>query len=448
MAIFSIKYYKKFIEILCSCALIIASSILAITNQEAQVVEKRWFDAWGNIVSVQDGQGNTLDKLTILDRGYTGHEHLQSVGLIHMNGRLYDPLLHRFLAPDNYVQDPFNTQSFNRYGYVLNNPLMYSDPDGELPFLVIAVGAIIGAAVGGASYIGHAILTGNWNWGQFGMSLLSGAILGAATAGTLPASITSNYVTSMVLGGFASGFLPSFTVPVGDWSFSISPSVAFGNAAGIGANLSVSYSDGNFSLSGGYGISYYGRAYGTGASGWESRKSWGVNWDDGRTGFGVYSTRFSSGETSQKVGGLSFRSGDFGLRYENDFIEKPLVGVGKILADGEDRWRTTALQLSYKDYSLGLKFFTGEPTDNLKEDYGGRYGTYSHPNANKYRLGAAYFGYKGYQAGYNSEAIRGFIQNRLIHDKFTDGSSWFKQLPYFPSQTYIQYQSYNPFTLW
>ncbi|EKY18908.1 hypothetical protein HMPREF9073_01022, partial [Capnocytophaga sp. oral taxon 326 str. F0382] len=39
----------------------------------------------------------------LLDRGYTGHEHLQTVGLIHMNGRLYDPALHRFLQPDNFV---------------------------------------------------------------------------------------------------------------------------------------------------------------------------------------------------------------------------------------------------------------------------------------------------------------------------------------------------------
>src|SRR5690606_30796594 len=48
------------------------------------------------------------------------------------NGRLYDPMLHRFLMPDNYIQNPYNTQNFNRYGYVLNNPLLYTDPSGEL----------------------------------------------------------------------------------------------------------------------------------------------------------------------------------------------------------------------------------------------------------------------------------------------------------------------------
>lgn len=49
-----------------------------------------------------------------------------------MNGRLYYAKLHRFLQPDNYVQDPGNTQNYNRYGYVLNNLLKYTDPSGEL----------------------------------------------------------------------------------------------------------------------------------------------------------------------------------------------------------------------------------------------------------------------------------------------------------------------------
>lgn len=107
-------------------------SILAVSNDNGDVVEKRLFDAWGNIIKVQDGFGNTLNGLTVLDRGYTGHEHLQSIGLINMNARLYDPLLHRFLQTDNYIQDPSNTQNYNQYGYVFNNPLKYTDPSGNV----------------------------------------------------------------------------------------------------------------------------------------------------------------------------------------------------------------------------------------------------------------------------------------------------------------------------
>ena len=61
-----------------------------------------------------------------------GHEHLPRFGLINMNARLYDPAVGRFLSPDNYIQDPTNSQNFNRYSYCLNNPLKYVDLTGEI----------------------------------------------------------------------------------------------------------------------------------------------------------------------------------------------------------------------------------------------------------------------------------------------------------------------------
>jgi RHS repeat-associated protein len=63
-------------------------------------------------------------------RGYTGHEHLDNLGVIHMNGRVFDPVLGRFLSPDPFVQSPYDGQSLNRYSYVRNNPLRYTDPSG------------------------------------------------------------------------------------------------------------------------------------------------------------------------------------------------------------------------------------------------------------------------------------------------------------------------------
>jgi RHS repeat-associated protein len=67
--------------------------------------------------------------------GYTGHEMIggQSMGLIHMNGRVYDSTLGRFLSADPFVQAPFSSQSLNRYSYVFNNPLSYTDPSGFSP---------------------------------------------------------------------------------------------------------------------------------------------------------------------------------------------------------------------------------------------------------------------------------------------------------------------------
>ena len=63
-------------------------------------------------------------------RGFTGHEHLDRTGLVHMNGRLYDPQLGRFLSPDPHVTNPAMGQDWNRYSYVSNSPMSYSDPTG------------------------------------------------------------------------------------------------------------------------------------------------------------------------------------------------------------------------------------------------------------------------------------------------------------------------------
>ena len=165
------------------------------------------------MLSITDGNGNKLENL-LLDRGYTGHEHLASVGLIHMNGRLYDPTLHRFLMPDNYIQDPFNTQNFNRYGYCLNNPLVYVDKNGEF---FITAGIIIGAIVG--AYIGGSQANGTYNpfkWdyssGNTWLGIGGGAVIGgvsgvAATyvGGLAAAGLATHGITGGIIGGAAVG---------------------------------------------------------------------------------------------------------------------------------------------------------------------------------------------------------------------------------------------------
>ena len=77
------------------------------------------------------------------DRGFTGQEQLDDVGLVHMNGRIFDPTLGVFLQADPHVTDPGNLQNFNRYGYCLNNPMSCMDPtgfDGDPPQQVIITG--------------------------------------------------------------------------------------------------------------------------------------------------------------------------------------------------------------------------------------------------------------------------------------------------------------------
>lgn len=64
------------------------------------------------------------------DRGFTGHEHLDDVGVVHMNGRLFDPNLGIFMQADSLIKDPFNLQNYDRYVYCYNNPLTCIDPSG------------------------------------------------------------------------------------------------------------------------------------------------------------------------------------------------------------------------------------------------------------------------------------------------------------------------------
>ena len=47
-----------------------------------------------------------------------------------MNGRIYDPLIGRFMSANPIIQAPYNLKSFNRYSYVWNNPLKMFDPTG------------------------------------------------------------------------------------------------------------------------------------------------------------------------------------------------------------------------------------------------------------------------------------------------------------------------------
>lgn len=114
------------------------------------------YDPWGqrrqdNWENASEGYEASLDQRNFesTTRGFTNHEHLNATGLIHMNGRVYDPIIGRFLSPDDYIQFPESSQSYNRYTYVLNNPLSYTDPSGEIVITatIATVWAVTWAAV-------------------------------------------------------------------------------------------------------------------------------------------------------------------------------------------------------------------------------------------------------------------------------------------------------------
>jgi RHS repeat-associated protein len=107
-------------------------SVTHVTDQSGAVVDTQAYDAWGAARNPSDWTDYTATPPPpeLRRPQYTGHEALHDVGIVHMNGRIYDPKLGRVLSADPYVQFPGAGQSYNRYSYVLNNPLRYTDPSG------------------------------------------------------------------------------------------------------------------------------------------------------------------------------------------------------------------------------------------------------------------------------------------------------------------------------
>ena len=172
-----------------------------ITDESGNIVEHMSFEAFGSRRNVDwNTTGNGIAALEV-HHGFTGHEHLDEVGIIHMNGRLYDPQLGRFLSPDVQVQYPENSQSFNRYSYVHNNPLSYTDPSGYGFFSKLWKGVkqvfknkVFRVVVAVAAAYFTFNMASSWAW-----AVQTSTQAGVATAGA--------YTTAGIVGGAAGGFV-------------------------------------------------------------------------------------------------------------------------------------------------------------------------------------------------------------------------------------------------
>ncbi|NJK32964.1 MAG: hypothetical protein HC927_11450, partial [Deltaproteobacteria bacterium] len=105
-----------------------------ISDADGEVIQRLSFDAWGRARDPEDWTAH--DDFTpelLVDRGYTGHRARHDAGLVDMGGRLYDPTLGRMVNADPFVVDFTSNQGWNRYAYVLNNPISLTDPTGYAP---------------------------------------------------------------------------------------------------------------------------------------------------------------------------------------------------------------------------------------------------------------------------------------------------------------------------
>jgi RHS repeat-associated protein len=177
-------------------------SIDVVTDETGATLCRNSFDAWGTRRATDWGSG-AATFCNNVTRGFTGHEMLDDLGLVHMNGRVYDPGLGRFLSADPFVQAPTETQNFNRYSYVVNNPLSLTDPSGF-------------------NFLGN---FGRWltdNLGETGAQIVIGVIAiaaGVATAGAFTAaagamwagvSFAAGTIQGAVVAGAGFGFGAGF----------------------------------------------------------------------------------------------------------------------------------------------------------------------------------------------------------------------------------------------
>ena len=264
-------------------------SVGIITNESGTVQQEYAYDPWGAPRNASNWTALSVWPDYKNDRGYTGHKMLEGLELVHMNGRIYDPAIGRFLTADPFIQFSGNSQSYNRYAYTLNNPLRYTDPSGHFVFS-LTVGALL-AANGGVNlgvYVTCMVWAGMADAMMAGASgediLKAGAISGAQA-----------FIGAKVAGGIGGIFKGTAwgggQITLKATMHELARALAHGVSQGAISELT----------GGDFGSGFYGGAFGSFAG--HAADAAGL---DGFSGFAVATL---VGGTSAEIGGGKFANG-------------------------------------------------------------------------------------------------------------------------------------------
>lgn len=414
-------------------------SIVSVTNSTGTVVHEQNFDAWGKRRGVHWGGDAVPNPAYSWVRGFTGHEHLDDFGLINMNNRLYDPILGRMCAVDNFVQSPYFSQNYNRYSYVYNNPLSYTDPNGEFASVLWQVGWTIGGTIGN-------LMTGTpkpfltaLNNSRSSMKLINDA------SNTTFYSNSSTSITGSI-NYFGLGVSLNISQSIGD-NYTVGASVGYGLLSGLFGSAFIGYNDGHtsFGLSGGIGQNY---------------KAWSGNF--AVDGFGLSYGRTYYGDAPGPTGeshkqivgdvGVLFPGGS--LHHQNDFSP---------MGDGGDRFRTAGISLQIGKYILGTTIITNSQKENGTIDFDGRNlagqlnTSYKEERHGAWKNGQVYSsplwlgisqGNFTSRIGYSHPLIQDKIQNNLHRNgPGFSRTNYFNKYDHFEKGMYFYSGYNNPFSL-
>ncbi len=238
-------------------------------DAQGALMQELSYDAWGRRrdPATWEYYPALADATPLHDRCFTGHEHIDLFDMVNMDGRIYDPVLGRFLSPDPIVQLPDFAMGLNRYLYCLDNPLSLTDPSGYSCFSKhwkTLLGAVVGIAA--AAFTGGTSL-GITNAGV--ASMVSGAVGGAS--GALVGSILNGSnlwqtVKSTITGGLIGGVLGVLNYASGSGGLEERPFkhvIIDATMSGLqGGNVFHGAMTGVVNCLGGYALSRYGRAIG------------------------------------------------------------------------------------------------------------------------------------------------------------------------------------------
>ncbi|OKL38352.1 RHS repeat-associated core domain-containing protein, partial [Domibacillus mangrovi] len=151
----------------------VLKEITGLTNASGTVVASYTYDAWGNILS-QSGTMAVENKIR-----YKGYRYDDETKLYYLIARYYQPTEGVFLSPDPEGGDTNDPKTQNGYAYASSNPVMMSDPDGNVAWLVVNAGF--------AAYSGYKAYKSGKGWqgvaGAAAMGAIGGGKFKVAKAG-------------------------------------------------------------------------------------------------------------------------------------------------------------------------------------------------------------------------------------------------------------------------
>ena len=231
------------------------------------------------------------DELSCNQLGDTGHEQVDHASVVQMGGRIYDAHIGRFLQADPFVQSPSNSQNFNRYSYVLNNPLSYTDPSGYLFKALKKYWRVIAAAA--VSFYTFNVVS-NWAIKAFSEGVLAGAVAGG-TAGFMGGAVATGSLKGALQGAFSGAVFGAIGAQFGDAKTHVQVG-AHSMAGGVLGKLH----GGNF----GHGF------FSAGFTKWAG-KEWKVDTESARNVIGNSLKQAIIGGTASKITGNKFSNGAF-----------------------------------------------------------------------------------------------------------------------------------------